>query len=68
LEQFKDFQDTEERFVAVVDKLADASKDFDQSVELNKQLRSGHFETYDSLQQVTQQVAMEIEAQEQTFI
>lgn len=68
LEQFKDFQDTEERFVAVVDKLTDASKDFDQSVELNKQLRSGHFETYDSLQQVTQQVAMEIEAQEQTFI
>ncbi|WP_025524011.1 patatin-like phospholipase family protein [Vibrio parahaemolyticus] len=68
LEQFKDFQETEERFVAVVDKLADSSKDFDQTVELNKQLRSGHFETYDSLQQVTQQVAMEIEAQEQTFI
>jgi len=68
LEQFKDFQDTEERFISVVDKLADDSENFTQSVDLNKQLRSGEFESYDSLQEVTQQVAMEIDAQEQTFI
>ncbi|TOI72791.1 hypothetical protein, partial [Vibrio parahaemolyticus] len=68
LEQFKDFQDTEEQFVAIVDKLADDEKKFDQNVNLNKQLRNGQFESYESLQEVTQQVAMEIDAQEQAFI
>lgn len=68
LEQFKGFQDTEERFVTVVDSFASSSKDFSQHVELNQQLRSGHFESYDSLQEVTQQVALEIGSQEQAFI
>ncbi|WP_105201532.1 patatin-like phospholipase family protein [Pseudoalteromonas sp. T1lg10] len=68
LEQFKDFQDTEEQFVAIVDKLADDEKNFDHSVNLNQQIRNGQFESYESLQKVTQQVAMEIDAQEQACI
>ena len=68
LEQFKEFQDTEEQFVAIVDKLAEDAKEFDQSVHLNKQLRSGQFDSYESIKEVTQQVAKEIGAQEQAFI
>ncbi|HAS8381565.1 TPA: hypothetical protein I7759_05275 [Vibrio vulnificus] len=68
LEQFKDFQDTENQFVAIVDKLADDAKAFAQSITLNEQLRNGEFDSYESLQEVTQQVAMEIDAQEQAFI
>ncbi|MCA0936656.1 patatin-like phospholipase family protein [Vibrio alginolyticus] len=68
LEQFKDFQDTEERFVKVVNKLAVSEKEFEHSVELNQQLREGNFDNYKTLQEVTQQVAAEITAHEQSFI
>lgn len=68
LEQFKEFQDTEEQFVAIVDKFAEDAKEFDQSVSLNKQLRSGQFDSYESIQEVTQLVTKEIDAQEQAFI
>jgi len=68
LEQFKEFQDSEDRYIDAVFDFAGSDEYFVNAIELNKDLRTGKIADEGTLEDVTKQIASEIEAQEQIFI
>ncbi|KII75369.1 hypothetical protein PL18_11070 [Vibrio renipiscarius] len=68
LEQFKAFQDSEERYLDAVIDYAQSEQAFSGQVDLNQQLRNNEVSQYDNLKQITQQLGSEIEQQEQSLI